>query len=350
MYRGVIYALLAAVLFGASTPFAKAFVSDVHPLLLAGLLYAGSGAGLAVALLLRRALTPKRATIAWPARGEWRWLAAAIVFGGVLGPVLLMFGLAATSASTASLLLNLEAVFSALLAWFLFHESYDRRIALGMAAIVAGSVVLSFTWGETGSVSPGAALVVAACLCWALDNNLTRKVAASDAILIAGLKGIVAAAVNLGLALGLGYAMPSVTVVAQAAVVGFLGYGLSLVLFVLALRHLGTARAGAYFAAGPFVGAIVAVAFFGDTVTLPLLVAALLMGFGIWLHLTERHDHEHVHEAMDHVHVHRHDEHHQHSHRFDWDGAEPHTHAHGHPAKVHRHRHFPDVHHRHPHG
>ena len=349
MYRGVTYALLAAVLFGASTPFAKALVSDVHPLLMAGLLYAGSGVGLAVTLLLRAILTRKTVTTAWPARGEWRWLVAAIVFGGVLGPVLLMFGLVATSASTASLLLNLEGVFSALLAWFLFHENYDRRIALGMAAIVAGGAVLSFTGGGIG-VSPGATLIVAACLCWALDNNLTRKVAASDAIVIAGLKGIVAAVVNLGLALALGYTMPTTKVVAQAAAVGFLGYGLSLVLFVLALRHLGTARAGAYFAAGPFVGALVAVALLGDAVTLPLLVAALLMGFGIWLHLTERHDHEHVHDAMDHVHAHRHDEHHQHAHRFDWDGAEPHTHAHEHPATAHRHRHFPDVHHRHPHG
>ncbi len=349
MYRGAIYALLAAVLFGASTPLAKAFLSDVHPILLAGLLYAGSGAGLAVMQLLRLTLLRGPTPMSWPSRGEWGWLSAAVLLGGILGPILLMFGLATTTASTASLLLNLEAALTALLAWFLFHENYDRRIAWGMAAILAGSTVLSTNWHATGGGSLGVLLIAAACLCWALDNNLTRKVAANDAILIAGLKGTVAGAVNLSLALALGHALPNATVIAEVATVGFLGYGLSLVLFVLALRHLGAARTGAYFAIGPFFGAIVAITFFGDPVTLQLCLAALLMGFGAWLHLSERHDHEHGHETLDHVHAHRHDEHHQHSHSFDWDGSEPHTHLHPHAGIVHRHPHFPDLHHRHPH-
>ena len=350
MYRGVISALAAAALFGASTPLAKGLLGDVHPLLLAGLLYAGSGAGLAVVQLLRLAAIRESAPLAWPTRREWGWLAAAICCGGIFGPVLLMFGLAQTAASTASLLLNLEAVFSALLAWFLFRENFDRRIALGMTAIVAGCVMLSLNPGATRGVSPGVVLVGAACLCWAIDNNLTRKVSANDAIVVAGLKGIVAAAVNLSLAVSLGYRIPGFRLVAEAAAVGFFGYGLSLVLFVVALRHLGTARTGAYFSIAPFFGAILAVLFYGDAITLQLCIAALLMGFGLWLHLSEHHEHEHAHERIAHVHSHRHDEHHQHAHDFDWDGSEPHTHAHLHKAIVHRHAHFPDVHHRHPHG
>jgi drug/metabolite transporter (DMT)-like permease len=201
-----------------------------------------------------------------------------------------------------------------------------------------------------GGISRGALLVSAACLCWAIDNNLTRKVSASDPIVIAGLKGVVAGVVNLCLALGLGSTMPRLGAIAGAATVGFVGYGLSLVLFVLALRHLGTARTSAYFALAPFFGGTLAVLFFGDALTAQLCIAAALMGLGLWLHLSEHHVHEHVHDAIQHTHSHRHDEHHQHSHAFEWDGTEPHSHPHLHEATVHRHAHFPDIHHRHRHG
>jgi len=348
MHRGVTYALLAAALFGVATPLAKGLLGEVHPIVLAGLLYAGSGAALAIVHGLRVTVIHAE-PVAWPSRQEWSWLAAAICFGGVLGPVLLMFGLATTSASITSLLLNLESAFTALLAWFLFRENFDRRIAVGMATILAGSVVLSVGIAQVGGIWRGALLIAGACLCWAIDNNLTRKVSASDAILIAGLKGVVAGVVNLSLALSLGLEAPRLALIAQAAGVGFFGYGLSLVLFVLALRHLGTARTGAYFAIAPFVGAIVAVVFQGDPVTLQLCIASALMGLGVWLHLTERHEHEHAHENVEHTHSHSHDEHHQHVHDFAWDGVEPHTHPHLHAAISHRHAHYPDVHHRHRH-
>jgi len=350
MHQGVIYALLAAALFGASTPFAKALLGDIHPIVLAGLLYAGSGVGLAITQVLRFSIIQRAEPIAWPLRGDWGWLAAAILSGGILGPILLMFGLASTAASTTSLLLNLESAFTALLAWFLFRENFDRRIAAGMAAILAGGVVLSVGPGHVGGVSRGALLVAAACLCWAIDNNLTRKVSASDAILIAGLKGLVAGVVNLSIALGLGYVLPSLPSIAQAAAVGFFGYGLSLVLFVLALRHLGTARTGAYFAIAPFFGGFLAVLSFGDAVTVQLCIAGVLMAVGLWLHLTECHEHQHAHDAIKHIHAHRHDVHHRHIHDFPWDGVEPHTHPHRHEAMVHKHVHFPDIHHRHRHG
>ena len=349
MQRGVIVALGSAVLFGMSTPLAKILVGSVSPLMLAGLLYAGSGLGLAVILAGRRLWSPRVSSVTLPRRTEWIWLAGAIFFGGVAGPVALMYGLVTSAASTASLLLNLEAVFTALLAWFLFRENFDRRVLLGMFAIVAGGLLLVWTPGAQGEASLGLVLIAVACLCWAIDNNLTRKVSASDAVLVAGLKGLVAGAVNLGLALLMGQTLPPPGVLGLAMAVGFLGYGVSLVLFVLALRHLGTARAGAYFSVAPFFGAALAFLMQGDAETLQFIAAGLLMATGVWLHLTEHHGHLHTHEPLEHTHAHSHDEHHRHFHDSDWDGREPHTHAHAHEHLVHAHRHYPDVHHRHPH-
>jgi drug/metabolite transporter (DMT)-like permease len=247
------------------------------------------------------------------------------------------------------LLLNLEGVLTALLAWFVFKENFDRRIAAGMASIVAGGVIL--TWDPSGRLEASGALllIVAACLCWAIDNNLTRKVSASDAMVIACLKGLVAGVVNISLALLYGQALPALATTLSAMLVGLVGYGISLVLFIVALRHLGTARAGAYFSVAPFFGTALAVLIQHEPVTLQLAVAALLMGFGVWLHVTERHEHEHRHEAEDHDHPHVHDAHHQHDHGFPWDGKEPHQHPHHHDALTHLHPHFPDVDHRHSH-
>ena len=349
MQRGVTIALGSAVLFGMSTPLAKMLVGSVPPLTLAGLLYAGSGIGLTLLLAARHSWRPAASVMSMPRRHEWLWLAAAILFGGVAGPVALMYGLLTTAASTASLLLNLEAVLTVLLAWFLFRENFDRRIMLGMFAIVAGGVLLVWTPGAHGEISSGWMFIALACLGWAIDNNLTRRVSAHDAMLIAGLKGLVAGAVNLVLALLAAQAVPSPAVVGLAMAVGFLGYGVSLVLFVLALRHLGTARAGAYFSVAPFFGAALAVLIQGDTVTWQLITAGLVMGAGVWLHLTEHHGHLHAHEQEEHAHSHTHDAHHQHSHATEWDGSEPHTHAHVHAPLVHVHAHYPDVHHRHPH-
>ena len=342
----VMAALGAAALFGASTPFAKQLVGELPALLLAGLLYLGSGIGLLIARLLRDR--------GWRASGmtaaEWPWFAGAVVFGGMLGPVLLMLGLAYTSAGTASLLLNLEAVLTALLAWLVFRENAGARIVLGMALIIAGGIVLSWSGENTaGNGWPGPLLIAGACLCWAIDNNLTRKVSASDALFIASGKGLIAGAVNMALAFVLGAALPEWRVVAPAMLIGFLGYGVSLFLFVLALRGLGTARTGAYFSTAPFIGAAIAILFFGESTTVPFWIAAALMTAGVWLHLTERHAHRHTHETMAHEHAHTHDEHHQHRHDFDWDGKEPHTHPHRHAPITHSHPHYPDIHHRHRH-
>lgn len=347
MNRGIVYGLASAVLFGMSTPLAKTLVGSVSPLLLAGLLYAGAGLGLLVVLLARHLWSPE--PISMPPRRDLPWLAGAIFVGGILGPVALMYGLTTTPASTASLLLNFEAVFTALLAWFLFRENFDRRIALGMVAIVVGGLVLASSPLESGGSVLGPVLIVVACLCWALDNNLTRRVSTADATVIAGLKGLVAGAVNIGLALLLGYSLPTLPIAAAAGVVGFLGYGVSLVLFVLALRHLGTARAGAYFSVAPFFGAMLALLLQGDPLTWQLSVAGTLMAIGVWLHVTELHGHAHAHEHLEHTHNHSHDDHHRHGHESGWDGRAPHVHSHVHEPLTHAHTHYPDVHHRHPH-
>lgn len=344
-------ALGAALLFGASTPLAKLLGVDVAPQLLAGLLYLGSGVGLGLLMLGRHLLDRGQrdgvASLRIPKK-EWPWLAGAIVAGGVLGPVLLMSGLRSTDGAAASLLLNVEGVLTAVIAWLVFKENADRHIVLGMAAIVAGGVLLSLQPG-TVSLSAGALLIVAACLCWAVDNNLTRKVSANDALLVACLKGLFAGLTNTGLALALGATMPPVVPLLATSAVGFAGYGLSLALFVVALRGLGTARTGAYFSVAPLFGVLISMALWPGVPDATFWVAAGLMALGVWLHVRERHEHDHTHRAMDHAHRHVHDEHHRHAHDFTWDGVEPHVHPHRHAVLTHSHAHFPDVHHRHPH-
>jgi len=245
-------------------------------------------------------------------------------------------------------LLNLEGVFSVLIAWFVFRENFDRRVALGVLAITAGALLLSVNGRLVWSNAIGPAAIAAACLAWALDNNFTRKVALNDVTQIAMLKGLVAGSVNVAIAAALGRATPGAAAILGAGAVGLGGYGLSLVLFVIALRYLGTARTGAYFSIAPFVGALIAVVFFSEPVTIQLVSAGVLMMVGLWLHLTERHEHEHTHALLTHTHLHVHDSHHQHVHAGQA-GAEPHVHTHTHAPLRHVHPHYPDEHHRHDH-
>lgn len=350
MHAGVIYALLAAILFGASTPFAKSLVGQMPPALLAGVLYLGSGFGLLICYgvrsVIKRKVQDKPVALT---RRDLPWFAGAVAAGGVAGPLLLMWGLSSVPASSASLLLNMEGVLTSMLAWFVFKENFDRRIFIGMLLIVAAGVLLSRDQAPASGLPWGAIAIGGACLCWGIDNNLTRKVSASDPLQIAGVKGLVAGSVSLAIGMALGGALPQTGTVVLAGVVGFCGYGLSLVLFVLALRHLGTARTGAYFSAAPFAGAALSLLMLGEVPGSLFWIAAALMGGGIWLHLTESHAHEHEHAPMAHAHTHSHDEHHLHEHDFDWDGTEPHAHAHHHAPLRHSHPHYPDIHHRHEH-
>ncbi len=282
-------------------------------------------------------------------RNELPWLLGAVLFGGVFGPALLMWGLMRTAGATAALLLNVEGVLTAVLAWVVFKENADRQIVLGMVAIVAGGVLLAWQPGGGAALSPGALLVAGACLCWAIDNNLTRKVSTNDAMLVASLKGLLAGACNTGLALASGAHWPSLGATAGSLAVGFLGYGLSLTLFVVGLRTLGTARTGAYFSVAPLFGVVISLAIWPEMPSAPFWAAAALMALGVWLHMKERHEHEHSHDALEHSHRHVHDAHHQHAHDFAWDAKEPHAHRHRHEVLTHKHPHYPDIHHRHVH-
>jgi drug/metabolite transporter (DMT)-like permease len=349
-YNGPVLALSSAFLFGASTPIAKLLLGVTDPLLLAGLLYLGSGVGLALVATGRRSLGLGRSEAPLRLR-DLRWLGAIVFFGGILGPALLMWGLTLTPASTSALLLNTEGLATMAIAWVVFRENVDRRIFFGAMAILAGALLLS--WPEAVGAGPrlhwGSVLIVLACVSWGIDNNLTRKLSAADPLQIAMIKGLAAGAVNLALALAGGAPSPGFITVAAAAAVGFFGYGVSLVLFVLGLRHLGTARTGAYFSTAPFIGAALALPLFGETPTLALMGAALLMGIGVYLHLAEAHDHEHLHEPLEHEHRHVHDIHHQHEHALEAPPGEPHSHWHRHPRLLHKHPHYPDLHHRHQH-
>jgi drug/metabolite transporter (DMT)-like permease len=279
LWPGVPLALASAVLFGMSAPLSKLLLGTVAPQLLAGLLYLGAGIGLAIVHLGRAALgipapeAPLR-------RSDLPWLAAVVLFGGIMGPLLLMLGLNQTSASSGSLLLNLEGLATMGIAWLVFRENVDRLLLLGALAIVAGAVVLSWN-GQGVHFDAGAGLIAAACVAWGIDNNLTRKLSSADPVLTTMIKGLVAGGVNVSLALLSGSMLPSVATMGAAAIVGFLGVGVSLVLFVLALRHLGTARTGAYFSLAPFIGAVFALVLLNEPLSLQLLLAGLLMGFGL---------------------------------------------------------------------
>jgi drug/metabolite transporter (DMT)-like permease len=340
---------MAALLFGASAPLAKILLHGLSPVELAGALYLGSGLGLALWRWVQGFRKNVSAVEAVLSRSAWPWLIGAIVCGGIIGPILLLVGLSTTLASSTSLLLNLEGVFTAVLAWFAFRENFDRRILLGMMAIVAGGLLLSWNPGEAIGFSWGTLAIVGACFCWAIDNNLTRKVAGFDPSQIAMLKGLSAGAINLMIGLLMSGNAPSIIALASAGLLGFLSYGVSLTCFVLALRDLGTARTGAYFSTAPFIGVVLSLLLLREVPPLLFWPALLLMLLGVWLHLTEHHEHAHLHDDLEHEHPHRHDEHHQHKHRPTDPVGEPHTHWHRHKPMIHSHTHLPDLHHRHDH-
>lgn len=344
------YAIISAILFGASTPAAKYLLNEISPWLLAGLLYLGSGLGLTVILIVRSFIVKRSSREADLSYRDYGWLAGATVVGGIIGPVLLMLGLIKTEASTASLLLNLESVLTALIAWIVFKEHTTKRLVFGMLLIVAGGLTLAWQ-GHVGLGSLiGILFISGACFAWAIDNNVTRKISASDPLKIVAIKSFIAGSTNVVLAVTFGATLSNkLEVLSASAVIGFVGYGLSLICFILGLRHIGTARTSAYFSLAPFVGAALSILFLGETLTAQLIVASILMGWGIWLHLTERHVHEHQHELLVHDHKHFHDEHHQHEHLLTDPVGEPHSHRHEHVPLLHSHPHYPDIHHRHGH-
>lgn len=346
--RYAFVALLAAALFGAATPLAKQLLGEVHPVLLAGLLYCGSGLGLAVFSLARRLLRPERSQARFTAR-DLPWLIIVLACGGVAGPVLLLYGLSGVSASEASLLLNLESVLTVLLARVFFAEHVAPRVWLATALMAFAAAMLGWGPGGTFEFSAAAVAVSGACLAWALDNNATRRIAHADAVNIALLKGVVPGLINLALAALVGASWPAVGFVAASLALGAVSYGASLVLYIVAQRNLGSARTGAHFATAPFLGALLAVLLLDEHIGSVFLFALGLMVVSTALLLTERHVHRHRHDGIGHDHVHAHDDHHRHEHPPGIDSGQPHSHWHVHEPMTHAHSHLPDLHHRHGH-
>lgn len=359
LQRYAFLALLAAALFGVSAPLAKLLVAGMHPVLLAGLLYLGSGASLLVAWLVRRAVM-HGAGAAAPASSEAAlapadlpWLAGAVACGGVLAPVLLVWGLSGIGAAAGSLLLSSEGVLTTLLAALLFREAVGARVIVAAILLCVSGALLA--WSAPGGISattfapsPHALAILGACALWGLDNNLTRRISAADPVSIAMVKGLAAGTVNCALALALGAAMPPAVPVLASLALGAMSYGVSLVLYILALRHLGSARTGAHFSTAPFIGALFAVLMLGESFTAILGAALALTVLATWLVLTEKHAHRHGHEILEHSHRHEHDAHHAHAHDGS-EGSEPHAHRHVHAPMTHSHPHLPDLHHRHDH-
>lgn len=342
--KGAVLGLLAAALFGVSAPVSKRLLAEVSPQVLAGLLYLGAGIGLALYRTVRPSTTEARLR-----RSDTGTLAAMIVLGGAIGPVLMLLGLRRMSAVAGSLLLNLEAPFTILVALLLFREHLGRRELFSVGLILGGAVVLGLAPGPWGADLLGTSCIAGACLCWALDNNLTQRLTVRDPLAIVRLKALSAGTLNLAIGVGLGGGFPVLRVVLAALVLGSLSYGLSVLLDAYALRLLGAAREAAYFATGPFIGAIASTVVVGERIHGFDALAMVVMGIGVLILVRERHGHLHTHEALEHDHVHAHDEHHQHDHRSSDPSGEPHAHLHRHSPLVHDHVHVSELHHRHEH-
>lgn len=342
-------ALVAAFFFGCIAPGTKYLIADLPPQSMAGVLYFSAGIGLLILLVYRKEFS---SAIAQFQRKDSKWLAAATLFGGVLGPAFLTYGLLNISGSTASLLLNLESVLTSLIAWSIFKEHFEKRIVWGMLFIIAGCIILSIgSQSASGGQDSllGFFLITLACLSWGIDNNVTRNISHLNPVSTASIKGLIAGAANLMLGYFLGERFGVNVQLGQAAVLGFLGIGISLVAFIISLGSIGTARTGALFSTAPFIGSILSILILKESASIPFLIALALMAIGVWFHLSEDHSHEHTHETMLHSHDHIHDEHHQHTHDPDTPAGEPHSHQHLHHVIVHSHGHFPDIHHRHEH-
>lgn len=346
-------ALLAAALFGASAPLAKILLGEMDAIPMAGFLYLGSGTGALLLLLIEHLRHDGQSVEAHLTRAEFPWLMGAMLAGGVAAPIVLLLGLQSTPASTASLLLNFESVATALIAVLLFKEAVDRRIWWAIGLITLASALLSWNAGGGWGISLGALGIMAACFLWGLDNNFTRHISSKNPLMVVAVKGLGAGTFSLMLSLVLGKALPSLIPMLLTMVLGAFSYGLSIYLFILAMRSLGSARTSALFGSAPFVGILLSVVLLKEMPQGLFWFSLPIMAIGAWLMLSENHDHHHVHESAEYIHNHNHahpDEHHDHPHLADTPLVNGfHAHPHQHAMFAHDHPHTPDLHHRHTH-
>ena len=345
-FSGQFFALLSAALFGVSPVLCKAIIGEMSPALLAGLLYLGSGIGLHVVLVFKHQSSLSELKMLPPLHRLK--LLGAIVSGGIIAPLCLTYGIKLGNASEVSLLLNLETVATTVIAWLCFKEHVGFRVWGGKILILVAATIIILTTEEHLAFSFPGLLVVLACVFWGIDNNLTRDVEELSSTVLASIKGFGAGVFNIALAFAFFPGSASILQVSEALVIGALSYGMSLVLFIEALRRIGSARTSTFFAVGPFIGAVLSVVLLGEQPPLAYWLAASLMLAGILFLYREMHKHLHTHESMSHSHKHVHDEHHRHEHE-DVTFTEPHDHVHVHEEMTHYHVHWPDIHHRHSH-
>jgi drug/metabolite transporter (DMT)-like permease len=344
-------ALFAAFFFGLSAPLSKLLLGNINPLILAGLLYIGSGLGTLLFRSIQRIFLPTRQREAGLARPDWKWLAGAVLLGGIAAPIVLLFGLRATPAATASLLLNFEGVATTLIAFLLFKESIGPRVGWAVGLILLASILLSWNPGAGWGFTLGALGIIAACVFWGFDNNFTRQISAKDPLQIVTIKGLVAGSFSLLLGLLTGSPLPQLPFILAGLLLGAISYGMSIVLFVYAMRGLGAARTSTLFGLAPFVGAGLSLILFRESISWFFLASIPFMAVGAWLLMGESHAHAHLHPALEHEHRHSHsDGHHDHLHTEPLANPKAsHSHLHTHPELDHSHPHSPDIHHRHTH-
>ena len=343
---GALYGIAAAMLFGLSAPLSKRLLLDIPPLLLASLLYLGAGIGLVIAA----PFAPRRDRREAPVRrADVPLLAGIVVTGGILGPLFMLLGLQRVSGLAGSLLLNLEAVFTMLVALIVFREHLSRRELGAASVIVGGAAALGYAPGDLRAQWVGIVCIALACLSWAFDNNWTQRLSIKDPFAVVRIKTLGAGTCTLILALLLGQRFPRPSVIVVALVLGVFSYGVSILLDAYALRHIGAAREAAFFATAPFMGAVAAVPILGEWPRALDVVALATMAVGVVMLLRPKHEHVHTHQAIEHEHVHVHDEHHQHEYLPSDPPGEPHAHPHRHAPLTHAHPHVSDIHHRHEH-
>jgi len=339
--------LVSAALFGVSTPLAKVLLENIDPIVLAGYLYLGAFIGLAIFTALRHAV--QNETKATPLeKKDIPWLSGAILAGGVLGPISLMFGLRYVSGFATSLLLNLEGVATALIAFLIFKENAGKRVWIALLFMTIAGILLSYDPQESTFIIIGPLLIVFAMICWGIDNNLTRHISEKNPVHISALKGIVAGSISISIAFFLGKNIILDLSALYALTVGAFSYGISLVLFIKALKGLGSFRTGMFYSFGPFMGAILSLILLDEWIGWVMFPATILMVIGVYMVITDKHLHSHDHLGLTHTHAHTHDdEHHLHEHEEEISGE--HSHTHSHEIEEHEHFHWPDSHHRHDH-
>lgn len=346
----ILLALLAAVLYGISSPAAKLLLTEIPATLLAALLYLGAGSGMLIVNLIQRSRRRSRLSQEAGLSGKEWPLVAAMIALDIAAPVLLMLSLTLTSAADVSLLNNFEIAATALIALLFFHEAIGRRMWLAIVLITLASIILSLGEGGKLSLSPGSLLALLACACWGLENNITRKLSLKDPLQIVVIKGLGSGTGSLIIALALGQTSRNIAYMAIALALGFVAYGLSIYYYILAQRMLGAARTSAFYAVAPFIGALLAILIFGQDFNWQFITAAIVMMAGAGLAIAERHRHAHRHEPLTHEHRHSHnDGHHDHQHNGAIQAGVEHSHLHSHEEQQHSHAHTPDAHHDHKH-